>query len=90
MSDRVTIEAHTCDGGDCPLCAIGVLRVDPEPDSAQVLRQLKEAQDHAKLLDGNWSSLHNVSMQAIRDALAMPEATVPEMVSRIRALRGQS
>lgn len=47
----------------------------------------KWAREHAEALDTNWSTLHEASMGAIRDALGMPEASVPEMVERVEQLR---
>jgi hypothetical protein len=51
---------------------------------ASLVQYLRE--DRAAL-DKNWSALHAASMDAIRDALGMPGATVPEMVERIGKLR---
>ncbi len=47
---------------------------------ADVLRDLRE---HAQALDENWSATHEAAMGAIREALHLPEATVPEMVTAI-------
>jgi hypothetical protein len=49
---------------------------------------LKDAREHAEHLDKNWSFMHEASMRAIRNALGMAEATVPEMVEAIIRLKG--
>jgi len=51
--------------------------------------RLLEAREHAEALDKNWSTLHEASMSAIRDALGMPDATVPEMVQAIQRMRAR-
>jgi len=58
-----------------------------------IRKQLREAREHADALDRNWANMHECSMGAIRDALGMPDASVPEMVQRINQLadtRGRS
>lgn len=47
----------------------------------------KENEEHAQMLDDNWATLHNAGMNAIREALKSSDATVPEMVGAIAALR---
>jgi hypothetical protein len=39
---------------------------------------------HAEALDKNWATLTNAGIDAFREALGMPEATIPEMVHAIR------
>lgn len=58
----------------------------PSQCIAALVRQRDEAREHAESLDRNWSSIHAAGMDAIREALGMPDATVPEMVTRIEAL----
>lgn len=56
--------------------------VDQENLTLQAeLTELKEGY-HA--LDRNWEAVHTGAMEAIRGALEMPDASVPEMVIRIR------
>jgi hypothetical protein len=45
---------------------------------------------HAEYLDKNWAFMHEMSMKFIRDALEMPEATVPEMAEAILKLRSKT
>lgn len=56
----------------------------------EALREQEEAskwsREHAAALDKNWSAMHEAAVGAIRAALGMPDASVPEMVARIRNL----
>jgi hypothetical protein len=70
---------------------VWVVNVDPAsakpvPRPPSLRKQLREAREHADALDRNWANLHECSMGAIRDALGMPDASVPEMVQRINQL----
>jgi hypothetical protein len=47
----------------------------------------KNMKGHAEALDRNWAAHHNGCMDAIRSALGLPNASVPEMCERIRTLR---
>lgn len=58
---------------------------------AETPEQLKSERDEARAgyhqLDKNWNALHDASMGAIRTALGMPDASVPEMCQQIKALQ---
>ncbi len=58
--------------------------------ATEALREQEEAskwsREHAAALDKNWSAMHEAAVGAIRAALGMPDASVPEMVARIRNL----
>jgi uncharacterized Zn finger protein (UPF0148 family) len=49
-------------------------------------RERDEARAGYRTLDNNWAAVHNAFTNAIRTALAMPGATVPELVCRIEHL----
>jgi hypothetical protein len=50
---------------------------------------LKESKDHAQALDANWDRFCRISLDEIRSALDLDHtAAVPDMVSKIRQLRG--
>jgi flagellar motor switch protein FliM len=49
---------------------------------------LRHSREHAEQLDRNWNGFHEVAMGRIRTALGMPDASIPDMVRRIRELRG--
>jgi len=51
-------------------------------------KEMAGLREHAELLDRNWSTLHNASVDAIRKVLGMPDATVPEIVEAIERLKG--
>lgn len=55
------------------------------------LKQAEDDRDEARsgyhLLDANWDRMHNAALGAIRDALQLPEATVPELCRAIAALK---
>lgn len=52
--------------------------------------ELAETKAGYHALDKNWQHLHDSCMDAIRVALSLPEATVPEMVRAIEMLRLKS
>jgi hypothetical protein len=54
---------------------------------ATLEHDLAEVRTGYHALDANWEALTNVTMDALRLALDMPEATVPEMCQRISDLR---
>lgn len=82
-------ERHLCDRCGATSCGThGCECTDVLcPHGRQNLRRLDSMREHAELLDKNWATLHEASVGAIRDALGMPEATVPEMVQRIEQMR---
>lgn len=41
---------------------------------------------HATALDSNWSKCHDYAMEALRGALEMPDASIPEMLAKITSL----
>lgn len=45
--------------------------------------------EHAEMLDSNWQVHHDACMGAIQAALAMPDASVPDLVAGINRLRDQ-
>lgn len=47
---------------------------------------LDEARSGYHKLDANWDALHNASIDAFREALNMPHATIPEMIEAITNL----
>ena len=53
----------------------------------QKVNEVTEVQKGYHALDRNWSTLHNKSMDAIRDVVGNKEATVPEIVDFIMATR---
>jgi hypothetical protein len=55
-----------------------------------VIDERDEARRGYHVLDRNWDVVHNSAVEAIREALDMPYATIPAMVKKILALRGVS
>ena len=49
--------------------------------------ELSEARSGYHELDHNWATMHDLAMGALRGALEMPEATVPELCQEILRLR---
>lgn len=49
--------------------------------------RIKQLEDHAEALDKNWELLHDAAMRSFRTVLGMPDATIPEMIERIRSLK---
>jgi hypothetical protein len=49
--------------------------------------QLQWQKEHADQLDRNWSGMHDLAVDTIREAMEMPDATIPEMVHRIQQQR---
>jgi hypothetical protein len=44
-------------------------------------------ESHTEMLDRNWEAHHNSCLNAIRGALEIPNATIPEMVATIYKLK---
>ena len=53
---------------------------------AAVSAERDEVRKGYEALDGNWATLHEMMGSSIREALRMPDASVPEMVERIGEL----
>jgi hypothetical protein len=53
---------------------------------AAVTAERDEARAGYAALDSNWATLHEMMGSSIREALGMPNASVPEMVQRIGEL----
>ena len=49
--------------------------------------ELAEVKAGYHLLDRNWHAIHEAAMNAIRNAIGLPDATVPEMCTEIARLR---
>jgi hypothetical protein len=64
------------------LILANALQVDREDLALRA--ELEEVKAGYHTLDRNWDAIHNGAMEAIRGALEMPDASVPEMVIRIR------
>lgn len=43
--------------------------------------------EHAEELDKNWGTLHGFAMTSIREALGLPEGTVPQLVWKIEGIK---
>lgn len=56
-------------------------------DIAALETDLAEARTGYHTLDARWDALHNMSINAFRDALGMPGATIPEMLLIIQRLK---
>lgn len=52
--------------------------------------EIESLQKGYEALDANWDKIHNMAVDAIRDALGMTDATIPEMVLQIRILREEA
>lgn len=55
----------------------------------QTQKHIDSLNEHTKKLDANWETLHNASLDSIRLALGLPEASVPEMVAAILGARSE-
>lgn len=56
-------------------------------DVARLRAELAGVQAGYRALDANWAAIHNMAMNAIRDAMGNPDATVPEICEAIRSGR---
>ena len=50
-------------------------------------KEAAELRDGYEALDRNWNAIHEMMGSSVRDALGMPDATVPQMFEAITALR---
>lgn len=68
-----------------------MIHSDDYNEALELIEQLRaevaEAREGYHALDKNWDAAHDAALGAIRQALEMPDATVPELCQRIVALK---
>jgi hypothetical protein len=58
-----------------------------EGEIARLRAHIVRVREHCESLDRNWETVHNAAMTPIREALGLPDGSVPDLVGRIEDLK---